>query len=178
MKTITLGIFALLFSLSTQAQNKNVKTEVKTKITTIKDSDGEKKLVKTEEIKETQAIELLDADSNTLNKDTKDSPIQVIATTKITADGVTRLLNIDRSAYYNLDGVKYQVLNDKSGYSITSADGAKKAILRKTSNDHYIYKSKDKTSFGYFDADGNLILESYDEATDSITITKYMVNKE
>ena len=156
MKTITLGIFALLFSLSTQAQNKNVKTEVKTKITTIKDSDGEKKLVKTEEIKETQAIELLDADSNALNKDTKDSPIQVIATTKITADGVTRLLNIDRSAYYNLDGVKYQVLNDKSGYSYYSADGKKSGILRKTSNDNYIYKSKDKTSFGYFDANGNL----------------------
>jgi hypothetical protein len=48
--------------------------------------------------------------------------------------------------------------------------------LRKTSNNNYIYKAKDKTSYGYFTADGNLILEHYDEATDTVTITTYWVN--
>jgi hypothetical protein len=38
--------------------------------------------------------------------------------------------------------------------------------FEKTSNNNYIYKAKDKTSYGYFTADGNLILEHYDEATD------------
>ena len=177
MKTIVLGIAAFLFTLNIQAQNKNVKSEVKTKVTTIKDSQGEKKLVKTEEIKEVQAIELKDADSKVLNKDTKETPVQVTASTKITADGVTRLIDVDRSAYYELDGVKYEVATDKSGYTLSTPSGERKAILRKTSNNNYIYKSKDKTSYGYFDADGNLILENYDEASDTVTITTYMIDK-
>lgn len=177
MKIIAIGMVGFLLSINSQAQNKNVKTEVKTKITTIKDSQGEKKLIKTEEIKETQAVELMDADSNVLNKDTKETPIEVTATTKITADGVTRLIDVDRSAYYELNGVKYQVSNDKSGYTIFSPDGKKSGLLRKTSNNNYIFKAKDKTSFGYFDANGNLVLESYDEATDSITITTYVIEK-
>ncbi|WP_367754364.1 hypothetical protein [Flavobacterium sp. WC2430] len=177
MKIIALGMVAFLLSFNSQAQNKNVKTEVKTKITTIKDSQGEKKLVKTEEVKEVQAVELMDADSKVLNKDTKETPVEVTATTKITADGVTKLIDVDRSAYYELDGVKYQVSNDKSGYTVFSPDGKKSAILRKTSNNNYIYKSKNKTSFGYFDGDGNLVLESYDEATDTITVTTYVIEK-
>ncbi|MBE0390518.1 hypothetical protein HNQ02_001130 [Flavobacterium sp. 7E] len=178
MKTILLGLTAFLFTVNIQAQNKNVKSEVTTKITTIKDSEGEKKLIKTQEINENQAIELMDADSNVLNKNTKESPINVTATTKITADGVTRLIDIDRSAYYDLDGQKYQVTTDKVGYTMTFANGEKKAILRKTSNNNYIYKAKDKTSYGYFNQEGNLVLENYDEATDTVTATTYILNKE
>jgi hypothetical protein len=37
-----LGMAAFLFSINIQAQKKNVKTEVTTNITTVKDSDGEK----------------------------------------------------------------------------------------------------------------------------------------
>ena len=44
MKTIILGMIAFLFTLTIQAQNKNVKSEVKTTVTTIKDSKGEKKI--------------------------------------------------------------------------------------------------------------------------------------
>ena len=46
MKTAILGVFTLLFTLSGVAQNKNTQTEVKTTVTTIKDSEGEKKMVK------------------------------------------------------------------------------------------------------------------------------------
>ena len=72
MKTIILGMIAFLFTLTIQAQNKNVKSEVKTTVTTIKDSKGEKKLIKTQEVKEVQKIELKDADSNELNKEYAD----------------------------------------------------------------------------------------------------------
>lgn len=168
---------AFLFSLNIQAQNKNVKTEVKTNITTIKDSQGEKKLVETKEIQEVQNLELNDANSTVLNKDIKESPVEVTATTKITADGVTKVIDVDRSAYYELDGTKYQVSSDKKGYSVFMPDGKKSAILRKTSNNNYIYKSGNRTSFGHFNSDGNMILETYDEKTDTITITTYHIEK-
>lgn len=177
MKTILLGATALLFSININAQSKNVKSEVTTKITTIKDSEGEKKMIKTQEINENQEIQLMDAESSILNKNTKETPINVTATTKITADGVTRLIDVDRSAYYELDGQKYQVAIDKIGYTMTFANGQKKAILRKTSNNNYIYKDNESTAYGYFDDKGNLVLENYKEGSDTITTTTYILNK-
>jgi hypothetical protein len=55
-----------------------------------------------------------------------------------------------------LEGMKYQVVSDKSGYTNVLPNGEKSAVLRKTSNNNYIYKGK-KTSYGYFTADGNLV---------------------
>lgn len=177
MKIILLGIAAFLFTINTEAQKKNVKSEVTTNITTVKNSDGKKEVIRTKEIEEVQRIELKDADSKVLNKEIKESPVEVTATTRITENGVTKVIAVDRSAYYNLDGVKYQVASDKSGYAMFAPDGERAAILRRTSNNNYIYKAKDKTSYGYFTADGNLVLENYDEATDTVTITTYNVEK-
>ncbi|MFV8375470.1 hypothetical protein [Flavobacterium sp. LB1P62] len=176
MKTIILGTAAFLLSLTIQAQNQNVKSEVKTTITKVKDSEGEKQLIKTQEIKEVQNIELKNADSNVLNKEVKESPVQVTATTAITSDGITKV-NVDRSAYYNLNGKKYQFTTDNSGYTLYSPNSKKAAILRRTSNNNYIYKSKNKTSYGYFDANGNLVLESYDDKTDKVTTETYIIIK-
>ena len=160
MKTIMIGFAAFLFTVNSQAQTTNVKSEVKTNVITTKDSQGAKKTIQSQEIKEVQNVELNDADSKVLNKDIKDSPVQVTATTAITADGVTKIVEVDRSAYYNLEGKKYQVTTDKSGYTMFLPDGKKAAVLRKTSNNNYIYRTKNATSYGYFDANGNLVLET------------------
>ena len=178
MKIITLGMIAFLFTLNIQAQNKNVKSEVKTTVTTIKDSKGEKKLIKTQEVKEIQNIELKDADSNVLNKEMKNTPVEVTAITAVTADGVTNIVDVDRSAYYNLNGQKYQVSLAETGYNMYLPNKEKAAVLRKTSNNNYIYKAKNKTSFGYFDANGNLVLESYDDKTDKVIVETFIMVKE
>lgn len=178
MKTIIIGAIALLFSVNIHSQNKNVKSEVKTTVTTIKDSKGEKQLVKTQEIKETQNIELQDADSNVLNKEIKETPVQVTAITAITANGVTNIVDVDRSAYYNHNGQKYQVALVETGYNMYLPNKEKAAVLRKTSNNNYIYSTKNKTSFGYFDANGNLVLESYDDKTDKVIVETFIMVKE
>ena len=177
MKTIILGIAAFLFTVNIQAQNKNVKSEVKTTVTTVKNSDGQKKSVKTQEVKEIQKIELKDAESNVLNKERKETPVEVTAITSITANGVTNIVDVDRSAYYDLNGDKYDVKLAESGYTIYQPNAEKAAVLRKTSNNNYIYSSKNKTSYGYFDANGNLVLESYDDKTDKITVETFVIIK-
>jgi hypothetical protein len=178
MKTTILGIAAFLFSLNNQAQNKDVIKEVKTTVTTVKDSEGEKKLIKTQEIQKVQNIELKDADTKTINKDIKETPVEVTATTAITANGVTKVVDVDRSAYYDLDGVRYHVSLSEKGYNISSDNGKKPAILRKTANNNYIYKLKNKISFASFDANGNLVLETYDDKTDTILIETFIIAKE
>ncbi len=168
---------AFLFSINIQAQNNNVKSEVKTTVTTVKSSDGQKKSIKTQEVKEIQKIELKDAESNALNKERKETPVEVTAITSITANGVTNIVDVDRSAYYDLNGQKYEVKLAESGYTIYQPNAEKAAVLRKTSNNNYIYSSKNKTSYGYFDANGNLVLESYDDKTDKITVETFVIIK-
>lgn len=177
MKTIILGMVAFLFSINIQAQNNNVKSEVKTTTTTVKNSDGQKQSIKTQEVKEIQKIELKNADSNALNKERKETPVEVSAITTITANGVTNVVDVDRSAYYDLNGEKYQVKLAERGYTIYQPNEQRAAVLRKTSNNNYIYSSKNKTSYGYFDANGNLVLESYDATTDKITVENFVIIK-
>jgi hypothetical protein len=177
MKAIFLSAFVLLFSITGQAQNTNVKSEVKTVTTTVKDSRGKKKTVKSEEINEVQKIALEEEKHNTLNIPIKNSPVDVTTKTKVTVDGVTKSVEVNHSAYYSLGGEKYQIQSDKTGYSMTSPGNNTLSLLRKTSNNNYIFKNKDNFSVGYFDADGNLILETYDEKTDSVIQEKYSVVK-
>ncbi|MBC8645011.1 hypothetical protein H9W95_16200 [Flavobacterium lindanitolerans] len=113
MKTILLSSITLLAALSLQAQNKNVTDVSKTTVTTVKDSDGEKTYLKTQEVKEVQNIEFQNADSKALNKDLKETPVEVISKTQvINPDGSTRTVDIDRSSYYTSNGKTYQLRLD------------------------------------------------------------------
>lgn len=175
-KILTLALFIGTASMFAQAP-KNVKSETKTVTTTIKDSKGEKKLVKTEETREVQKIELGEAKANTINVEQVASPVDVMTTTNVSIDGQLQQTIVDHSAYYTLDGEKYQIQSDKSGYTINSPKNKNNAILRKTSNDNYIYINNNKVAVGYYDRDGNLILESYDSKTDSMVTEKFIIIK-
>jgi hypothetical protein len=62
------------------------------------------------------------------------------------------------TAYYELEGMKYQVVSDKSGYMIVLAEKISKGRKLQTI---IIFTKAAQTSYGYF-TDGNLILEHYD----------------
>lgn len=174
MKTIFLMAGVLLFSINTQAQNKNVTDVTKTTVTTVKDSDGEKQVVKQQEVQEVQNIELQNADSKALNKDMKETPVEVTSKTTVTnPDGSTRTVDIDRSAYYDYNGKNYQLKLDPAGYAIISPENKKVGVLRATSTNSYIYRGKNSTSIGYFDTNGNLVVETYDDKSDKVTIETY-----
>jgi hypothetical protein len=79
------------------------------------------------------------------------------------------VVETDRSAYYSMGDHKMRFALDPAGYTVTSPTGSREAILRKTSNNNYIYRTKDQTSIGFFDRDGNFVLETYDDKTDKIT---------
>ena len=72
MKNIIFSILFISGAAVGFAQNKNVKDETKTTTRTITGQEGTKVLIKTEETKEVQNIELKDAKPNTLNIETKD----------------------------------------------------------------------------------------------------------
>ena len=172
MKNIALVIMlALGVSLNAQV-NKNVTEETKTTRTTVNNGEGTRTVVKTEKTEAQQNIELKDANSKKLNKDVKETPVQVSSTTTISGDGIATQ-EIDRTSYYQMNGQNYRFVTDKTGYRISSPDNTDYGILRKTSNNNYIYRTKDRTAVGYFDASGNFVVETYDDKTDGVTVETY-----
>ncbi len=144
MKNIAV-IIMLALGLSLNAQvNKNVTEETKTTKVTVNDGSNPKTLTKTEKRAAKQDIELKDADSKKLNKDVKPTPVKVTATTTVSGDGVPTQIN--RSSFYTMNGERYQFVSDKMGYKIASPNDVSYGVLRKTSNNNYIYKTKDRTS--------------------------------
>lgn len=179
MKNLLLSTIFLLATLQITAQNKNVQKETETVTTTIKDSKGKKKIVKTVETKETQDVELDMSEKKGKNIPMKEeSKVDVTKTTKVKIDGETKYYDVDLSAYYSSNGNKYQIVQKGNGYSMINPSNTTEAgVLRKTSNNNYIYRNNDKISFGYFDNEGNLILETYDYENDKIVMEKYSVEK-
>jgi len=175
MKKLILGATAIVFALSAQAQNTNVTETSKTTVTTIKDSDGAKQVVKEQKTSEAQDIKFKETAGDPLNKEMQVTPTQVTSVTQITnPDGSTRTVSTDRSAVYNSpSGKKYTLALDPMGYRVTSDELKKPALLRMTSTNSYIYRSKDVTSVGYFDTNGDFVLESYDDKSDKVTIQKF-----
>ena len=175
MKTLILGAAAFLLTVNMHAQNQNVTETSKVTVTTVKDSDGEKKQVKQQNTQEVQAIEFKETAGDPLNKEMKTTPVQVSSTTQVTnPDGTTRTVMTDRSAVYDFNGKKYKLALDAYGYTMTSDEMKRPGLLRRTSTNSFIYRSKDKTAVGYFDTNGNLILETYDDKADQVSVEKYM----
>lgn len=170
MKNIMTFAFALLLTVGLQAQNTNVTNVTKKTVTTVKDSDGTKQTIKEQNIQARQKIELQNPDSKALNKNLKDTPVEMVSTTTVTnPDGTTRTVAIDRTSAYQFDGNNFMLSLDPSGYIVTDANNEKIGILRATSTNSYIFRGKNTTSIGYFDIDGNLVLETYNDDSDQIT---------
>ncbi len=167
MKNIAvITMLALGLTLSAQV-NTNVTKESKTTTVTVNNgSDKPKKVVKTENTNAVQNIELQDAESKQLNKDMKLTPVEVNSSTTVSGDGIP--------TYYETNGQRYIFVPDANGYKVSSSTDVNDfGVMRKTSNGQYIYRSKDKTSVGYMDANGNFVVESYDDKTDGVTVQTY-----
>ncbi|MEL1244232.1 hypothetical protein AAEO56_08175 [Flavobacterium sp. DGU11] len=167
MKNIAM-IITLVMGLTLNAQvNTNVTKESKTTTVTVNNGTGTpKKVVKTENTNAVQNIELQDADSKKLNKDMKMTPVEVNSSTTVSGDGIP--------TYYETNGKRYIFVPDSNGYKVSSSTDVNDfGVMRKTSNGQYIYHSKDRTSVGYVDANGNFVVESYDDKSDGVTVETY-----
>lgn len=176
MKKLMILSVMILGTSVTFAQNTNVLKETETKVTTIKDSKGERKIEKTIVRNETQPVELEMSEQKGKNIPMKENvPVNVQTKTKVAVDGKTQYVNIEHSAYYMFNNKKYEIKNDEKGYIFYHNGKETNEFLRKTSRDYYLYINKNDVSIAKFDSNGNLIIESYDKKKDEITVEKYTV---
>lgn len=161
MKKILI-IFALAaFSTTFAQENVNQKQETTVTKTTVKNNMGTD--VSTKEVTETEKQSIAiegQVDRNNFNT------------------GVTPTVANTEVKYSN-DGKSYKFENQDNGYKIVSLTETKKgdhAIVRPSSKDGYYILSQDgESSFGYFDTEGNFVVESYNTDTDAITSTIYKI---
>ncbi|WP_432410342.1 hypothetical protein [Rasiella sp. SM2506] len=159
MKKIMIIAALAIFSTGI-AQNTN-ENEVKTvKKTVITDNDGENVTSKTVKTKIKEDLALGKRVSNQ-NFNTIMSPATVTT-------------DID----YNYNGLSYRFVPENKGYSIVDRknDNVKVARLYPTSQKgYYIYTQEDTSSFGYFNADGDFVVESYDPDNDGVMNYVYKI---
>ncbi|WP_306352762.1 hypothetical protein [Flavobacterium sp. '19STA2R22 D10 B1'] len=176
MKKIALSILTLFLTIGLSAQNKNVQKETKTTILKVNNGTPET-IIKTEEIDQVQSLQLKDktiSPNKKSDRDMQKTPVEVTKTTTVVANGQTVERKVNKFDYYMLNGKKYAFEADQNGYIVSTPEAGKLGVLRKTSNNNWIYKAKNgTTSFGYFDGNGNFLLETYDEKSDGIKVETY-----
>ena len=170
---VMLGLGAGMYAQ--EKVNKNVTEETKTTTVTVDNGTEKKKFVKTEKTDKVQDIEFKDDKGNKLNKDIKDTPVKVTKSETISGDGIpTQTGSI---TYYTMDGKNFMFVKDRRGYKISTPQEPNYGVLRKTSNGNFIYKTDDKTSFGYFNQKGDLVVESYDNDGEGVIVETYTLIK-
>ena len=166
MKKILI-IFALAaFTTSFAQENKNKTTETvvtKTAVTTNSGTDVSTKAVTKSQ---KQVVELSASDANQINQTMVMEPVKV-----------------NTEVDYGYEGNRFKFINqqDKDGYRMmTVKDNATQeeyAIIKPSSqNGYYIMSQAGKSSFGYFNADGNFVVERYDAKSDAIVSDIYKMD--
>ncbi|MCG2418637.1 hypothetical protein K8089_06345 [Aequorivita sp. F47161] len=166
MKKTLLIIALAAFTAGFAQENKNKKTETvvtKTAVTSEKGTDVSTKAVtKTKK----QVLQLDDSDANQTNQSVVMKPAKV-----------------NTEVSYGYDGNRFQFLNqkDKDGYRLMTvkdnASNEEYAIIKPTSQNGYYIMSRDgNSSFGYFNENGNFVVERYDSQKGEIVTDVYKLH--
>ena len=177
MKKFIITTALIVMSTGMYAQNLNVKSETKTEVTKVKDSKGVKEVEKKVVTKEFQDVKVDETKRHGKNgknmPQVTTNPVEVVETTSVAVDGDVKYIDVDRSAYYMNDGIKYELKRNANGYTFHGGKGVNNGLMRKTSDNHYIFVNKGATSIAHFDAAGNLVIDTYDKDSDTIVTTTY-----
>lgn len=91
-------------------------------------------------------------------------------------------LLVTKTTTFISEGESYRIAPDSKGFVISIAKNGneeKFATLRKLSrpNAYVVISATEENAFGYFDAEGNFIVERYDPAKDEIVLDTFTINK-
>lgn len=161
---IALAANTIAFAQDTENKNKAQQTTItKTTVTDNKGTDVSTTAITTEAIRE---IAVTNKSGSTLNQAMVMKPVK-----------------IDTKIMYNINGSKYKFeeMNNNEGYRFMKNENNTMnefASLRPSSQQgYYIISTKDKKdSFGYFNQNGDFVVERYDPSSNAVMATIYKLN--
>lgn len=160
MKKLIL-IFALVAFTAVSAQEiEDKKKETVITKTTVQDSDGKEVAAK--------------AVTKTTNQ-----VITVEGTGELNQSTIMTPTNVNTDVSYSNAGTNYTFEAEKLGFRMLNTnndDGEIFAVLRPSSQKgYYVISQNGNNSFGYFNQDGNFVVDSYDTKTDAVITTIYLL---
>ena len=157
MRKLMIVLALAAFTSAFAQENKNKTKETVVTKTTVTDAKGTQTSSKSISNTSKQVIGLDKSESNKVNQNIVMQPMQV-----------------DTEVSYGFEGNRFQFINqkDEDGFRLmTVRDNAKNeeyAIIKpSTQNGYYIISKDGQSSFGYFNDDGNFVVERYDPKTDA-----------
>ncbi len=153
--------------------------ETKTTTTTI-NKNGEKVSENTVKVttKKEQEVKTVQRNGNTPDGDKIDTPIKVTKTIEISSESDPFNNSNDKIVYYNYNDEKFTFTPVNNGFSMTLPENSSYGQARKSASNHfYLMTIKGHPGVGYFDNDGNFVVEYYDSDNDTMVMQSYEMNK-
>lgn len=156
------------------------KMEETTTTKTTVNKNGEKVSENTVKVttKKEQEIKTVQRKGNTTNGDKVDTPIKVTKTIQIDSDSDPFYDATNKTVYYNYNNDRFAFTSDSNGFLIASPNDPSYAEARKSASNHfYLMTIQGQPGVGYFDSNGNFIVEYYDKENDAMVMESYEMNK-
>ncbi|MGM5471079.1 hypothetical protein ACS386_12440 [Flavobacteriaceae bacterium LMO-SS05] len=175
---ICISLLLLTAPVFAQEKPKNVSEEVET--TTIKVNNGtevKEKKVKVTTRKE-QHIKLDEKDKNKMDQDIVESPVKVKKTIEIDYDGDNSYDSKVEVGYYEFEGKRYHFKKMNNGFLVSSENKQNPndfgSIVRFNKENHYLFRNADTIGIGYFNTEGNFVIEYYDKKSGELVSQEFM----
>lgn len=180
-----LVLIAIILSGNLFSQEKPTEVKKETEVKTITTKDANKTTEKKIKVvtTETASVELDDKDKNKTNQDRIEATKKVTKTVFIDSDNDGNYDFLTEETHYVLGDEKYMFTPNKRGFDIAFDKNKEnnhfnkvgKAWATSTKN-YYILNGDMHSGIGYFDANGNFAIESYNKDTDQVEIKTYIRN--
>ncbi len=167
---------------STYAQDKKPvdKMEETETTTTTVNKNGKKVSENTVKVttKKEQEIKTVQRKGNTPDGDKIDTPVKVTKTIEINSDSDPFYDVKDKVVYYSHNDEKITFSSDNNGFLMSSPNHGPYGEARISASKHfYLMKIKGQPGVGYFDSNGNFIVEYYDNSKDVMVMESYEVSE-
>lgn len=177
-KIIYVCLLMLAGNAFAQEKPKNVSEEEKT--TTIKVDNGKKvveKKIKVTTIKE-QNIEFDEKDKNKRDSDIIESPVKVKKTIEIDNDGDNSYDSKVEVGFYEFEGKRYHFKKMNNGFLVSSENKQNPndfgSIVRFNKENHYLFRNAETMGIGYFNTEGNFVIEYYDKKSGELVSQEFL----
>lgn len=172
-------LIALSFMLTTvyAQEKKPVDKMEETKTTkTVINKNGEKVSESTVKVttRKEQEIKTKQRPGNTPDGDKVETPIKVTKTIQIDRDSDPFYDVTDKIVYFNNDDKRFAFESDKVGFKMNSSDNTPYGTARKSASKHfYLMTIQGHPGVGYFDKNGNFVVEYYNKDKDMVIMESY-----
>ncbi|MCF7560727.1 hypothetical protein L3X39_08760 [Sabulilitoribacter multivorans] len=181
MKNIIYVCALLLCTSSLMAQEKPKETKEETEVKVVKIKDGDKTTEKKVKVvtRETASVKLNEKDKNKVNQDRVNTSTKVEKMVMVDNDNDENYDVLSKETYYKIGDKNYLFKPSDRGFDIAfNKDKAMfipvEKALNTNANGHYLVNGESYTGIGYFNKEGNFVIQYYDNEKDSIETKTYV----